>query len=157
MREILFRGIPKFEFRKWAEGYYYQMVGSPPTSFIRDVYGNDTEVFPETVGQFSGMCDKNGVKIFEGDIIQITNADHKHICAVCKYGIARRVVGIYTLDIPCFYFEMKDGFKSFPIVNNYEGKHDLELFEVVGSIHQRSEAKIYDILKDGNYETHTRV
>jgi uncharacterized phage protein (TIGR01671 family) len=37
---------------------------------INGVYSFPIEVIPETIGQFTGIVDKSGVKIFEGDIIQ---------------------------------------------------------------------------------------
>lgn len=35
------------------------------------------EIIPETVGQFTGLTDKNGVKAFEGDIIRVKWFDGK--------------------------------------------------------------------------------
>lgn len=69
MREILFRG-KRLDNGEWVYGSlsmeYYAECGSVMISPTSDTC---YKVFPETVGQFTGLLDRNGAKIFEGDMI----------------------------------------------------------------------------------------
>ncbi|MDE6148586.1 MAG: YopX family protein [Ruminococcus sp.] len=121
MREILFRG-KRSDNGEWIEGYYINIAKVNPfiatgrLTIQRNVFEPEMQtVVPETVGQYTGLTDKNGVKIFEGDIV------------IGKKGYARNPY--YLIRSQRFAVKHEKGF--------YEGLCDTDYyeFEVIGNIY----------------------
>ena len=148
-REILFRG--KSELFGWIEGWYVPAVEWGGHQFpvaithkCPEGWLDDTPVIPETVGQYTGLTDKNGRKIFEGDIVQDGKLEYKLLCdRKKKPRTGRAVVKFGKHEVPSddpfcwgdaygFYFE---GDTLYPSPASYDKCE----FEVIGNIHDNPE------------------
>ena len=89
-REIIFRG-KRVDNGEWAQGFYFsyavdvyscgEIIGAKDEHYIitpchEDFnYENTYEINKETIGQFTGLCDSKGNKLFEGDLMKLTSTD----------------------------------------------------------------------------------
>jgi uncharacterized phage protein (TIGR01671 family) len=122
MREILFRGKNGNE--EWVQGDLLQNGYDYDFAILEKENKLVTAVIDETVGQFAGLTDKNGKKIFEGDIVKINLYKPK--------GLANYEIGYIKYD----YFKTRFVFCT------DEGDYGIEItwaFEVIGNIHDNPE------------------
>ncbi|WMI81821.1 YopX family protein [Anaerotignum sp. MB30-C6] len=117
MREKLYRGI-RVDNGEWMYGFYvkYGFTGKEKhyivPSYASALYA--IEVIPETVGEFTGLTNKNGTKIFEGDIIQ-----EEEMVSVCRFLCC---VGSYAF-VPVEMY--KDDEEELYLTSNFRKLHEL--------------------------------
>jgi len=139
MREILFRGKRK-DNGEWFEGFYGKSGEKAYIIYDNDIavsYVSMKEVIPETVGQYTGLSDKNGNKIFEGDILEFPD---------------RFVVVFWHTHLGCW----DSNFLKF--TNKENGREDMSPLnwdcksKVIGNIHDNPE-----LLKGSDKNEHKYV
>lgn len=146
MRELLFRGKAKAiagcpynngkSDGEWLFGYIFPDLGAVKIrQFEPDrLECNDYEVDPETVGQYTGLTDKNGVRIFEGDIVK-----------GIAYSVERIGVIVWIDEIASFgvrYFKSQNPttWENSSILRCASmGKTDQFAAEIIGNIHGNPE------------------
>ena len=131
MREILFRG-KRIDNGEWVEGFYYKAKYYKTDTELSDyitiphpdeMYRGSDHILvePETVGQFTGLYDKYGKRIFEGDIINCYT-----LSRVRDY---ENSVVRWNEVLLCFMAGR----------NSLYGGHAADIYEVIGNIHDNPE------------------
>lgn len=136
MREILFRG-KRVDNKKWVYGYLSFIYWDVPEK--ARIYSPDEarsfDVITETIGQFTGLCDKNDKKIFEGDILQVEQCGKPGSRPFSIY-FGEYIDADSDFDYPCigFYIKIPDGCCNIGalLTDGFE-------YEVIGNIHDNPE------------------
>lgn len=135
MREILFKA-KRIDNGEWVDGYVVRKHG---LYFIYSIVNsescrqNNYEIDPETVCQFTGLCDKNGNRIWENDIL-MAHLDESYPEDVTNETVEWGVAGWVGHEIGS-------------MDRKYIDKFDLEHFEVAGNVFDNKE-----LLQEGSDE-----
>lgn len=150
MREILFRG-KRVDNGEWVYGYLFasKMSGAFILSSQIDIRGNRSggmtmrdkltqhEVDPATVGQYTGLKDKNGKEIYEGDVMQTY---FSFAPGDAGYGVSQRPFVVKWEQGRTAFRAFKPKTNSRHILDTVDFfEMQSKIYEVIGNIHDNPE------------------
>lgn len=119
-REILFRG-KRADNGEWVYGSSLKEKACDGVQHIIVTENGEYHLInPKTRGQYTGLTDKNGVKIFEGDILK--RGSHKYVVKWCE--------DCAMFLLPCITDKKLES--DFTVFYGYD-------FEIIGNVHDDSE------------------
>lgn len=129
-REIIFRG-KDFLKEEWVYGDLVKTKNCVAIKRTNGDYFHPTQVSPNTVGQYTGLKDKDGREIYEGDILQYIGKRKDNMNKVYR----RKVVfheGMFALlskELPAYsalnYHCMEDGRFAWSVIGNIHDNPEL--------------------------------
>lgn len=131
MRKILFRGRQLYS-GEWVEGDLVHSVYKIWDTCVGK-YGTDFgmhQVTPATVGQYTGLKDKNGKRIFEGDIV-------RHLNGNPDFSL-EEIGHVYWDKEYCGWRRTSNGAFHRGVIDTYRMAADC-CYEVIGNIHDNPE------------------
>lgn len=147
MREILFRG-KLISTGEWSEGnVYISKHGVCVITPDETPVGKYGQVDPETVGQYTGLTDKNGKKIFEGDILSVNVREYEetedNVFGSRKGITGRKIKTVWTVEYK-ERFSQGNGFYAYGTnrrFNTFLSSSTLVNVdaEIIGNIHDNPE------------------
>lgn len=140
MREILFRG-KSVNSGEWVCGGYFKtdnehyIITNTDDIVIFSLWDYAEFIIPETVSEFCGLTDKNGKKIFEGDIIKVITIDtNTERLAVVGFG---KFIDENNGDEYIGFYVEFDGIKI--TITQLEMEEVKDRFEVIGNVFDNPE------------------
>lgn len=141
-REILFRG-KRVDNGEWIEGSFvkYTDYDGDKVYLIYASNGNPNNIIPETVGQFTGLTDKNGKKIFEGDIVKVSYIEKRDYQGIKYDDESERIeTVVYNEKTACFMLEIdNEGITMFRPLHDFGNNVFIKSIEVIGNIFDNPE------------------